>query len=112
MVCNRHKANVITRRVYVTTRERVSLQSFVLITYRNKFRITSTALQWLHTQPRLRFHTMLRIDFASLDLNFCFCYTVSRGEIMKDNPLMKYSEQLAVEIEKMCKSLDNKKRQC
>ena len=28
---------------------------------------------------------------------------------MKDNPLMKYSEQLAVEIEKMCKSLDNKK---
>lgn len=28
---------------------------------------------------------------------------------MKENPLMKYSEQLAVEIEKMCKSLDNKK---
>ena len=28
---------------------------------------------------------------------------------MKDNPLMKYSEQLAIEIEKMCKSLDNKK---
>ena len=28
---------------------------------------------------------------------------------MKDNPLMKYSEQLAVEIEKLCKSLDNKK---
>ena len=28
---------------------------------------------------------------------------------MKDNPLMKYSEQLAVDIEKMCKSLDNKK---
>ena len=51
----------------------------------------------------------LRLDFASLDLIFCFCYTVSRGEIMKDNPLMKYSEQLAVDIEKMCKSLDNKK---
>ena len=67
------------------------MQSFVLITYRNKFRITFTALQWLHTQPRLRFHTMLRIDLASLDLNFYFCYTVSRGEIMKDNPLMKYS---------------------
>ena len=31
---------------------------------------------------------------------------------MKDNPLMKHSEQLAVEIEKLCKSLDNKKRQC
>ena len=28
---------------------------------------------------------------------------------MKDNPLMKFSEQLAVEIEKLCKSLDNKK---
>ncbi len=28
---------------------------------------------------------------------------------MKDNPLMKYSEQLAIEIEKMCKYLDNKK---
>ena len=28
---------------------------------------------------------------------------------MKDNPVMKYSEQLAVEIEKLCKSLDNKK---
>ena len=28
---------------------------------------------------------------------------------MKDNPLMKYSEQLAIEIEKMCKCLDNKK---
>ncbi len=27
---------------------------------------------------------------------------------MKDNPLMKYSEQLAVEIEKLCKSLDKK----
>ena len=48
---------------------------------------------------------MLRIDFASLDLNFCFCYTVSRGEFMKDNPLMKYSEQLAFEIETLCKSL-------
>ena len=28
---------------------------------------------------------------------------------MKDNPLMKYSEQLAVEIEKLCKLSDNKK---
>lgn len=28
---------------------------------------------------------------------------------MKDNPLMKYSEQLAVGIEKLCKSLDNKR---
>ena len=28
---------------------------------------------------------------------------------MKDNPLMKYSEQLAIEIEKMCKFLENKK---
>ena len=27
---------------------------------------------------------------------------------MKDNPLMKYSEQLAIEIEKLCKSLDKK----
>lgn len=25
---------------------------------------------------------------------------------MKDNPLMKYSEQLAVEIERLCKTLD------
>ena len=28
---------------------------------------------------------------------------------MKDNPLIKYSEQLAIEIERLCKSLDNKK---
>jgi four helix bundle protein len=27
---------------------------------------------------------------------------------MKENPLMKYSEQLAVEIEKLCKSIDKK----
>ena len=27
---------------------------------------------------------------------------------MKDNPLMKYSEQLAVEIESLCKSIDRK----
>ncbi len=27
---------------------------------------------------------------------------------MKDNPLMKYSEQLAIEIEKLCKSLNKK----
>ncbi len=27
---------------------------------------------------------------------------------MKDNPLMKYSEQLAVEIEKLCKLLERK----
>ena len=27
---------------------------------------------------------------------------------MKDNPLMKYSEQLAVEIEKLCKTLDKR----
>lgn len=27
---------------------------------------------------------------------------------MKDNPLMKYSEQLAVEIEMLCRSLDKK----
>ena len=27
---------------------------------------------------------------------------------MKDNPLMKYSEELAVEIEKLCKSLEKK----
>ena len=66
--------------------------------------ITFTALQWLHTQPRLRFHTMLRIDLASQVFNILF-----RGDFMKDNPLMRYSEQLAVEIEKMCKSLENKK---
>ncbi|MBE6747354.1 MAG: four helix bundle protein [Ruminococcaceae bacterium] len=28
--------------------------------------------------------------------------------IMKDNPLMKYSEELAVEIEKLCKSLEKR----
>lgn len=27
---------------------------------------------------------------------------------MKDNPLMKHSEQLAVEIEKLCKTIDKK----
>lgn len=27
---------------------------------------------------------------------------------MKDNPLMKYSEELAVEIDKLCKSLERK----
>lgn len=27
---------------------------------------------------------------------------------MKDNPLMKYSEQLAIEIEKLCKTLDRR----
>ena len=27
---------------------------------------------------------------------------------MKDNPLMKHSEQLAIEIEKLCRSLDKK----
>ena len=27
---------------------------------------------------------------------------------MKDNPLMKYSEELAVEIEKLCKSLEKR----
>ena len=27
---------------------------------------------------------------------------------MKDNPLMKYAEQLAVEIERLCKSIDKK----
>lgn len=27
---------------------------------------------------------------------------------MQNNPLMKYSEELAVEIEKMCKSLDKR----
>ena len=28
---------------------------------------------------------------------------------MKENPLMKYSEQLAVDVVKLCESLDNKK---
>ena len=27
---------------------------------------------------------------------------------MKNNPLMKYSEELAIEIEKMCKTLEKK----
>ena len=27
---------------------------------------------------------------------------------MKDNPLMKYSEQLAIEIDKMCRNIDKK----
>ncbi len=32
----------------------------------------------------------------------------SRGDYIKDNPLMKYSEQLAVEIESLCKLIDRK----
>ncbi len=28
------------------------------------------------------------------------------GELMKDNPLMKYSEELAIWIEELCKSLE------
>ena len=31
-----------------------------------------------------------------------------RGESMKDNPLLKYSEQLAFEIETLCKLLERK----
>lgn len=31
-----------------------------------------------------------------------------RGESMKDNPLLKYAEKLAVEIELLCKSLERK----
>ena len=51
---------------------------------------------------------MLRIDLRYLNqLSFCDILS-SRGEPMKDNPLMKYSEELAVEIEKLCKSLDRK----
>ena len=38
------------------------------------------------------------------DLN----YTVTRGESMKDNPLLNYAEQLAVNVESLCKSLERK----
>ena len=31
-----------------------------------------------------------------------------RGELMNDNPLLKYAEQLAVNIETLCKSLEGK----
>ena len=30
------------------------------------------------------------------------------GEFMKDNPLLNYSEQLAVDVEALCKTLDHK----
>ena len=33
---------------------------------------------------------------------------IARGELMKDNPLLKYAEQLAFEIEALCKSLERK----
>lgn len=38
------------------------------------------------------------------DLN----YTVTRGESIKDNPLLNYAEQLAVNVESLCKSLERK----
>lgn len=43
-----------------------------------------------------------------LDLLRDFCYTVQRGDSMKENLLLNYSEQLAVEIELLCKSLEKK----
>ena len=33
---------------------------------------------------------------------------IARGESMKNNPLLKYAEQLAFEIESLCKSLERK----
>ncbi len=44
---------------------------------------------------------MLRIDLYYLNL-LCFCNILfTKGELMKNNPLMKYSEELAVEIKKL-----------
>ena len=49
---------------------------------------------------------MLRIDLCDLNLLTIYDILFARGELMKNNPLMKYSEELAVEIEKLCKSLE------
>ena len=51
---------------------------------------------------------MLRIDLRSLNLQTIYDLLFARGELMKNNPLMKCSEELAVEIEKMCKALEKK----
>ncbi len=51
---------------------------------------------------------MLRIDFRCLNLLCLYAILFTEGEPMKDNPLMKYSEQLASEIDKLCKSLEKK----
>ena len=51
---------------------------------------------------------MLRIDLRYLNL-ISFCDILSaRGEPMKNNPLMKYSEELAIKIDQLCKSLERK----
>ena len=58
------------------------MQSFVLITYRNKFRITFTALRWLHTQLKLRLHSVQRrITYTAHAVIFYFqsllsCYNL------------------------------------
>ena len=51
---------------------------------------------------------MLRIDFLHLNLLNFYDILFARGELMKNNPLLKHSEELAVEIEKLCKSLERK----
>ena len=57
---------------------------------------------------KLRLHTRLRLDLHYLNLLNFYDLLFARVELMKNNPLMKYSEELAIEIEKMCKTLEKK----
>ena len=47
-------------------------------------------------------------EISALILNWFLIIINLRGEIMKNNPLMKQSEQLAVEIDLLCRTLDKK----
>ena len=49
---------------------------------------------------------MLRIDLRNLILLTFYDILLARGEFMKNNPMMKYAEELAIDIEKLCKSLE------
>ena len=49
-----------------------------------------------------------RLDLRNLNYLIINDILFARGELMKNNPLMKYSEELAVEIEKLCKSLEKR----
>ena len=56
----------------------------------------------------------LHADFVGLhaslhlDLRLVFSILVIRSDGMKDNPLLKNAEQLAVDIEYLCKNLEHK----
>ena len=102
LACNRRKAYVISSlcELYV-------IKAYALYVFNIRIDYIPPAVDYIHGAAVITYRNKLRITCkVSPWFTGAFLIYYQWGESMKDNPLLKNAQQLAVSIESLCKTLE------